>query len=91
MDSRVQACVGVILQTNGAKTLARQMLGLKLHKVYLKGQWPFFSLYEKSSFPNPGGWSGLWAIHLMGKQEQRQGKESITSQSVHDLCFVKLS
>lgn len=36
MDSRVQALIGVILQTNGARTLASQMLGLKLHKVCLK-------------------------------------------------------
>lgn len=47
MDSRVQACLGVILQTNGAKTLVSQMLGLKLHQVYLKRAMTIFLLYEK--------------------------------------------
>lgn len=42
MDSRVQACMGVILQTNGAKTLPSQMLGLKLLEVSLKWEMTFF-------------------------------------------------
>lgn len=56
LDSRVQACVSVILQTNGAKTLACKMLGLKLYSLSEKGQWLFFSLYEKqrAAFPIPG-------------------------------------
>lgn len=47
MDSRVQAYLGVILQTNELKTLASQKLGLKLHQVYLKRAMTIYLLYEK--------------------------------------------
>lgn len=92
LDSRVQACVSVILQTNGAKTLACKMLSLKLYSLSEKGQWLFFFTpwKAKSSFSHPRGGSGLSAIHPTGKQEQREGKDALAA-SVHDLCFVKLN
>lgn len=87
----VQSCLRMTLWTTVAKTLASQTPAFKLHKVYFKKGNSRFLFYEKSTFPIPWAEAACQQFAPPVNTNMSEGKGSISSLSVHDLCFANFN